>query len=747
MKHHRLVIFLALLVTLVGWAGSALLMRGDALGLPTSINQQRIDLQLTADADVLETMPPDMAVMYAGLGSFRGLVVNVLWYRANQLKEEGKHYEAMQLARLITRLQPKFASVWVFHGWNMAYNLSVTARTEQERWMWVQAGVDLLRDEAIPANPNNVTLHKELAWFFIHKINGSTDDMHWYYKRQLAGEWERLLGRPPVEDVQAYLDWFRPIAEMDRRFVNTGDIGADARAQLDDLIAGWPEVRTELRVLRDLPPGMVIRRVDRLIAEYTGNQAQLVAGLNTLRDRVVQRRDQIDRGVTPVERFLDAHPEAEPQIQRLRDLGFDLDAELLRRIGTQRIIMRAERLGYRAQVPDDQREVNEALRQWLENDDSEASRVRADLVLPFLRALVLRNDYHMSPTFMWELIRGDWLRVGEANRYLGDAEDAYPLPLDWRHPASHALYWAAMGVRRSLINRMDQDDAYTTVLNTDRTVLHALQSMVRAGRITHEPRMQYYALLPFPYFGEAYERAFVNAYRRIDFEQTAEDAPDAPKSFEAGHENLLITLLEQQYFYGSEDKARQIYRRLARLYGRQHNRAERYTKTLDRFVIDTLREDISSPEDARQAVTGWVYQAIDRGLANQRSEVSRRFLSTARQVHEAFQREHDYAVHNVERHRMKLQPFDQIQADVLTEYLTSPRISPIKRVRVWQTMVSGRESGLVSLARRIYDRIQPTLAEQMNERNVQSLFPPPPGMAAWRAAQSEPESEEQSRSR
>src|SRR6185436_15210691 len=71
------------------------------------------------------------------LGAFRGIFVNFLWIRANDMKEAGKFFDAIQLASTITKLQPRFPRVWVFHAWNMAYNISVTTQTPEERWAWV----------------------------------------------------------------------------------------------------------------------------------------------------------------------------------------------------------------------------------------------------------------------------------------------------------------------------------------------------------------------------------------------------------------------------------------------------------------------------------------------------------------------------------------------------------------------------------------------------------------------------------
>src|SRR5262249_44510148 len=151
-----------------------------ATGLTASAGRSR--LLYTQRAEDSQTWEEGVGV---AMGAFRGLFVNMLWIRANNLKEAGRYYEAMDPASTITKLQPRFPQVWAFHAWNMAYNISVTTQTPQERWQWVQSGIRLLRDQGIPANPNDLTLHRELAWIYLHKIQGFMDDANPYYKRQV----------------------------------------------------------------------------------------------------------------------------------------------------------------------------------------------------------------------------------------------------------------------------------------------------------------------------------------------------------------------------------------------------------------------------------------------------------------------------------------------------------------------------------------------------------------------------------
>jgi len=158
------------------------------------INRQRQDMGLIIDTP--ENIPPSLAFATIATGAFRGLVVDVLWMRADKLKDEGQFFDARQLAEWITILQPRFASVWEFHAWNMAYNISVAIPANQpdQRWRWVRNGYELLRDEAIDKYKiKNLTLYRELARIFQHKIGGVSDDAHKYYKLQLALSLEPLL--------------------------------------------------------------------------------------------------------------------------------------------------------------------------------------------------------------------------------------------------------------------------------------------------------------------------------------------------------------------------------------------------------------------------------------------------------------------------------------------------------------------------------------------------------------------------
>lgn len=259
MTRNRLIQLIALACMFVCIVSAGLLMN--------PINDQRKALQLDMGLDATTSaVPPHIILQTAALGSFRGLLVDFLWYRVNQLKEEGKFYEINTLSQFITTLQPRFPQVWAFHAWNMAYNISVTTSTPQERWSWVNNGVRLLRDQGIVLNPRSVRLYRELSWIFFHKIGQMSDDMHWYYKAQLAREWEEILGVPnPDARTEEIVARFRMVANAPATLQQVRDSSPDTSELVDKLQAAGIE-----------PNEQLLRQINRLLMFGFSKDAQLL---------------------------------------------------------------------------------------------------------------------------------------------------------------------------------------------------------------------------------------------------------------------------------------------------------------------------------------------------------------------------------------------------------------------------------------------------------------------------------------
>ncbi len=176
--------------------GAAVILFWVVFHIQNSLNRYREQYGLTTIAP-LENAPPALAFTTVALGGFRGLIANALWIRASNLQEENKYFEMVQLADWITKLEPRFAEVWRMQAWNMAYNISVKFKNPEDRWRWVQRGIQLLRDDGLRYNPRETQLYYELSIIFGHKIGANLDDAHMVYKLHLAQQMETVLdGRP-----------------------------------------------------------------------------------------------------------------------------------------------------------------------------------------------------------------------------------------------------------------------------------------------------------------------------------------------------------------------------------------------------------------------------------------------------------------------------------------------------------------------------------------------------------------------
>ena len=164
-------------------------------------------------------------LIVAGLGGFRGLAAEVIWFRADRLWDEGRYGELAQLASWLTFLEPHTAEIWSYASWNLAYNVSVAMPTPADRWRWVRAGLRLLLDDGLRLNPSDPQLYKSLSDMFRFKLGMNTDDCAAYYRKQwkeeidsarTSGDWESVRLDPEkmraVDAEYGAQDWTHPLA-------------------------------------------------------------------------------------------------------------------------------------------------------------------------------------------------------------------------------------------------------------------------------------------------------------------------------------------------------------------------------------------------------------------------------------------------------------------------------------------------------------------------------------------------------
>jgi hypothetical protein len=284
---------------------------GGAAWLLGPINEARTKHQLIVDPERLQGVPPDI-VLLSKMGTFRALAIDMAFIRAETLKNEDKFFELMQLSSWLCKLAPYYPTIWSFAAWNQAYNISVSQYTPEARWNWVNNGIRLLRDEGIPYNNKSITLYKELAWIYWHKIGDLTDDHNFAYKRELAVEMERVLGAPPLTlTEQEALDAFRVIADAPRdvdRLLREDrevaalvgrlrDVGLEADGSLLDFVARYLRNDIQIANLLKIDPNDAGQRrlLERTrVLTDPANVAARDRLLATLRAHVLETRYHMD---------------------------------------------------------------------------------------------------------------------------------------------------------------------------------------------------------------------------------------------------------------------------------------------------------------------------------------------------------------------------------------------------------------------------------------------------------------------
>ena len=169
------------------------------------IHSMRAEYDLTSDP--VQGVGPELVLATTALGAFRGIIVDVIWIRLQQLKQAGRFFEIVQLSDWACKLAPRFPKIWDFHAWNMAFNVSVEITNLEERWSWVNSAIELLRDEAIPLNPQNPELYNALGRIYLYKIGEQKDDAHAFYKFELGLQMHEVLdGQGTKEKLQKFAE-------------------------------------------------------------------------------------------------------------------------------------------------------------------------------------------------------------------------------------------------------------------------------------------------------------------------------------------------------------------------------------------------------------------------------------------------------------------------------------------------------------------------------------------------------------
>jgi hypothetical protein len=415
------------------------------------------------DTNIIKNAPPIVAFVTIALGSFRGLFADILWLRSASLQEKGQYYEMVQLASWITKLQPRFTGATAYLAWNMAYNISVTCSSFEDRWRWVRKGIELIRDEALQYNPSDPVLYKELGWIYQHKIGNIMDDANLFYKNRMAVDIMNIVGKTDI-------DW--------------------------QALANAPKNEKEIEEL---------------------------ANLDKTFWKALKTRD----------------PDFRTKYKNMSEI--ERDFKLF------------------GGVP-------EKVKMALKGDQKRIKKLDN-----YFRSKWFKEKYKMDPAMIVDL-----------NKKYGK--------LDWRLPEAHAIYWANMGIKNDIDDKVNID--------CDRMISQSLKDAFMGGKLmmADPDNTATFMTIPNLALADAAVDNFKQAFKR-----------QKSKSFNDAMRNFLKDVIVMMYTYGKYSQANKFLKMLRK----EEPGNKKLKTTLDRFVIREWKEDVrdATTKQAMNVIGGLVYSA------------------------------------------------------------------------------------------------------------------------------------------
>ncbi|QOJ15114.1 MAG: hypothetical protein HRU75_10875 [Planctomycetia bacterium] len=682
------------------------LVYGSSVLVPP-INEGRRPLNMMGSDNPAENAPPDFVFAVQAFGAFRSLLVNLAFVRADTYKQQGRYYDAMELSRWICRLQPRFPAVWEFNAWNMAWNISVTTYTPEERWNWVYNGVRLLRDEGLRHNPRAINLYKQLAFIYVNKMAQPVDDFHFDYKRAWAWRIHLVLGSPP--EAYGNLGGFEPGAHLE---------SVVKKMELSDLFAAS---LTEAQRRGERPLSPDDRPLPESVLPMARESEDGPTPFEVAQKAAVDRLQVIADTPLKLDDLYAAHPAAREMVAKLAELGVKITAEPLteeeffHQTGLAwNFMMRYRQLADPPAMLTSLKKSKRHDEEVLQRFDQIVGVTRKD---PDGMALVR----HVQHRALAEAFKLNPLELIELTRVFG--------PMDWRTVDSSSLYW----INRGLVAGNETISSFRNdKLNTTRLLFFSLRNLKNRNRLIFEPypddiSRSYIDFTTDLNFIEPMHRAYLVYGPNFDNDP---DKRGAGENYRTGHSSFLQESIRDLYFAGRIREAQKYYDFLRETYGLDQNGRPReaYLKPLRDFVFDIFYEMMDSQEHARGAISGFIDKAFNEML---RSEFDG-YATAMRMAAEIHRRYSESRVDKIAESRM-LPPIEQMVEDrLIALYFTlipTTDVSASIRARLWKLLPYG-------LQRPVYDVLRPMFVEECQRFgfDLAAAYPEPPGMKEYREA-------------
>jgi hypothetical protein len=157
------------------------------------------------------------------LAGMRSIVADFLWLEVTVAWENEEWFKMESLINLVTSLQPRSVTFWDYGGWQLAWNVSVSAeqnileknelRRLHDRRFWIMKGLDVFK-RGIQNNPENYQLWERTGQLYEQRLRDDKTAAYYFQKAsELPGAPVYLERFPAImyenagDDWDAYASW------------------------------------------------------------------------------------------------------------------------------------------------------------------------------------------------------------------------------------------------------------------------------------------------------------------------------------------------------------------------------------------------------------------------------------------------------------------------------------------------------------------------------------------------------------
>lgn len=103
------------------------------------------------------------------LGGVKALAVDFLWIHLSDLTQEHQWLEAIQVAELITKFQPRNEEVWSMLVHNLMYNIPASVDDRPKKWQYIERGIRMGEEGAL-RNPLSPYIYFEMGFSIWNRL-------------------------------------------------------------------------------------------------------------------------------------------------------------------------------------------------------------------------------------------------------------------------------------------------------------------------------------------------------------------------------------------------------------------------------------------------------------------------------------------------------------------------------------------------------------------------------------------------